>query len=200
MQFIDCPIATYCIGMAASGAAVLLAAGGAHEVGRRLLAAALQDHDPPALRAGERPDISGHRDPGVINEEIMANEAADINEILAKHLRPADRAASAAGIYRARPLHDGDPGQGIRPRSTRSSATSPRAEAAKGAQVLIEIQCAGEWPFQEGRDPRQALRSSIARDTERDRYMTAIQAKEYGLVDEVVGHIPSAEAAKGALS
>ena len=27
--------------------------------------------------------------------------------------------------------------------------------------------------------------------------MTAIQAKEYGLVDEVVGHIPTAEAAKG---
>src|SRR5437764_14949685 len=33
MQFIDCPVATYCIGMAASGAAVLLA-GGAK--GRRL--------------------------------------------------------------------------------------------------------------------------------------------------------------------
>ena len=32
MQFIDCPIATYCIGMAASGAAVLLAGG---EKGRR---------------------------------------------------------------------------------------------------------------------------------------------------------------------
>src|SRR5690242_6011057 len=27
MQFIDCPVATYCIGMAASGAAVLLAGG-----------------------------------------------------------------------------------------------------------------------------------------------------------------------------
>ena len=26
--------------------------------------------------------------------------------------------------------------------------------------------------------------------------MTAIQAKEYGLVDEVVGHIPAAEANK----
>jgi ATP-dependent Clp protease protease subunit len=38
----------------------------------------------------------------------------------------------------------------------------------------------------------------IARDTERDRYLTAIQAKEYGLVDEVVGHIPGAESAKGA--
>ena len=37
----------------------------------------------------------------------------------------------------------------------------------------------------------------VARDTERDRYMTAIQAKEYGLVDEVVGHIPTAEASKG---
>jgi ATP-dependent Clp protease protease subunit len=37
----------------------------------------------------------------------------------------------------------------------------------------------------------------VARDTERDRYLTAMQAKEYGLVDEVVGHIPSAEAAKG---
>ncbi len=29
----------------------------------------------------------------------------------------------------------------------------------------------------------------IARDTERDRYLTAAQAKEYGLVDEVVGRI-----------
>ena len=37
---------------------------------------------------------------------------------------------------------------------------------------------------------------TVARDTERDRYMTAIQAKEYGLVDEVVGHIPTAEANK----
>ena len=40
----------------------------------------------------------------------------------------------------------------------------------------------------------------VARDTERDRYMTALQAKEYGLVDEVVGHIPAAEANKPALS
>ena len=29
----------------------------------------------------------------------------------------------------------------------------------------------------------------VAKDTERDRYLTAIQAKEYGLVDEVVGRI-----------
>jgi ATP-dependent Clp protease protease subunit len=29
----------------------------------------------------------------------------------------------------------------------------------------------------------------VAKDTERDRYLTAAQAKEYGLVDEVVGRI-----------
>src|SRR5207249_10350436 len=36
----------------------------------------------------------------------------------------------------------------------------------------------------------------IAKDTERDRYLTALQAKEYGLVDHVVGHIPKGESAK----
>ena len=33
----------------------------------------------------------------------------------------------------------------------------------------------------------------VAKDTERDRYLSAIQAKEYGLVDEVVGHMPASE-------
>ena len=33
----------------------------------------------------------------------------------------------------------------------------------------------------------------VAKDTERDRYLTAIQAKEYGLVDEVVGRIIGTE-------
>ena len=33
----------------------------------------------------------------------------------------------------------------------------------------------------------------IAKDTERDRYLTAIQAKEFVVVDEVVGQIPAAE-------
>ena len=37
----------------------------------------------------------------------------------------------------------------------------------------------------------------IARDTERDRYLSAIQAKEYGLVDEVVGRIPGVEKGPG---
>jgi ATP-dependent Clp protease, protease subunit len=122
MQFIDCPIATYCIGMAASGAAVLLAAGAK---GRRfsLPHSKIMIHQPYGQVSGQISDIE------IQAQEIMANKG-DINEILAKHC-----------------------GQSI---------------------------------------------ERVARDTERDRYMTAIQAKEYGLVDEVVGHIPTAEAAKGA--
>jgi len=122
MQFIDCPIATYCIGMAASGAAVLLAAGAK---GRRfsLPHSKIMIHQPYGQVSGQISDIE------IQAEEIMANKR-DINEILARHCgQPIER---------------------------------------------------------------------VTRDIERDRYMTAIQAKEYGLVDEVVGHIPTAEAAKGA--
>ena len=121
MQFIDCPVATYCIGMAASGAAVLLAGG---SKGKRfaLPHSKIMIHQPYGQVSGQVSDIE------IQAQEIMANKK-DINEILAKHC--------------------GQP---------------------------IEV---------------------IARDTERDRYMTALQAKEYGLVDEVVGHIPTAESAKG---
>jgi len=121
MQFIDCPILTYCIGMAASGAAVLLA-GGTKNRRYALPHSKIMIHQPYGQVSGQVSDIE------IQAQEILANRH-DINEILAKHTgQPLER---------------------------------------------------------------------VARDTERDRYMTAIQAKEYGLVDEVVGHIPSAEAAKG---
>src|SRR5580693_6063565 len=113
MQFIDCPIATYCIGMAASGAAVLLAGG---TKGRRysLPHSKIMIHQPYGQVSGQISDIE------IQAEEIMANKR-DINEILAKHCgQPIER---------------------------------------------------------------------VTKDTERDRYMTAIQAKEYGLVDEVVGRM-----------
>src|SRR3954452_12465831 len=123
MQFIDCPVATYCIGMAASGAAVLLAGG---SKGRRfsLPHSKIMIHQPYGQVSGQVSDIE------IQAQEILANKK-DINEILAKHTgQPIER---------------------------------------------------------------------IAKDTERDRYLTAFQAKEYGLVDEVVGHIPSAEASKGSV-
>ena len=121
MQFIDCPVATYCIGMAASGAAVLLAGG---TKGKRyaLPHAKVMIHQPSGQVGGQISDI-----------EIQAKEIIDtkreINEILAKHT-----------------------GQPI---------------------------------------------EQVARDTERDRYLKALEAREYGIVDHVVGHIPKDESKKG---
>jgi ATP-dependent Clp protease, protease subunit len=116
MQFIDCPVATYCIGLAASGGAVLLAGG---TKGRRyaLPHSKIMIHQPYGQVGGQVSDIE------IQAEEILKDRQV-INTIFARHSgQPLER---------------------------------------------------------------------IARDTERDRYLTAIQAKEYGLVDEVVGHIPDA--------
>src|SRR3954453_14770066 len=121
MQFIDCPVATYCIGLAASGAAVLLA-GGAK--GRRfsLPHSKIMVHQPYGQVGGQVSDIE------IQAEEIVKSKRV-INEILARHSgQPVER---------------------------------------------------------------------IAKDTERDRYLTAHEAKEYGLVDEVVGRIPGGEKGAG---
>src|SRR6478752_6776102 len=86
MQFIDCPVATYCIGMAASGAAVLLA-GGAK--GRRfaLPHAKIMIHQPYGQVSGQVSDIE------IQAQEILANKRV-INEILAKHTgQPIERIA-----------------------------------------------------------------------------------------------------------
>ncbi len=120
MQFIECPISTYCIGLAASGAAVLMAGG---QKGRRyaLPHSKIMIHQPRGGVSGQISDIE-------IQAEEIIKEKHKINEILAKHTgQPIER---------------------------------------------------------------------IARDTERDRYLSALEAKEYGIVDEVVGHIPSSEAKK----
>ncbi|HEU5116959.1 MAG TPA: ATP-dependent Clp protease proteolytic subunit [Isosphaeraceae bacterium] len=118
MQFIECPIATYCIGMAASGAAVLLA-GGAKGKRFALPNSKVMIHQPYGQVSGQISDIE-------IQAQEIIHSRQSINEILAKHTgQPIER---------------------------------------------------------------------IAKDTERDRYLTALQAKEYGIVDEVVGHIPAAAA------
>src|SRR4051794_20602915 len=113
MQFMGCPIATYCMGIAASGAAVILAAG---TKGKRyaLPNSKVMIHQPWGQVGGQITDI-----------EIQANEIMKerhrLNEILAKHCgRPFDQ---------------------------------------------------------------------IAAETERDRFFTAQEAKEFGLVDEVIQKI-----------
>jgi ATP-dependent Clp protease protease subunit len=113
MQFLDCPVATYCMGLAASGAAILLAAG---TKGKRfaLPNAKVMIHEPWGQVQGQVSDIE-------IAAREIENERKRLNEMLAKHT---------------------------------------------------------------GRDV-----SEIERATERDRYYTAQEAKEFGLVDEVLTKI-----------
>lgn len=120
MQFLECPIATYVIGMAASGAAVLLAGG---TKGKRfaLPHSTVMIHQPHGGVGGQVSDIE------IQCEEILRMKKL-FNDILASHT--------------------GQP---------------------------LDV---------------------VARDTERDRYLNALQAKEYGLVDEVLQKLPQEDGPK----
>jgi ATP-dependent Clp protease protease subunit len=110
MQFMTCDVATYCIGMAASMGAVLLAAG---TKGKRYVLpnARIMIHQPSGGARGQASDIS------IQAKEILRLKKR-LNEIMSFHTgQPVDR---------------------------------------------------------------------IDRDMERDNYMSAEDAKEYGIVDEVV--------------
>lgn len=110
IRFIGSPVATYCIGRAQSGAAVILAAG---TKGRRhaLPHAKVMLHQPWGGVTGQAEDIH-------IQAKEILKAKQTINELLSKH-------------------------------------TGLTAE-------------------------------KIAEETERDKYMTAMEAKEYGLIDEVL--------------
>jgi ATP-dependent Clp protease protease subunit len=118
MQILSCPIATYCVGQAASGAAVLLAGG---TKGKRyaLPNSRVMLHQPYGGVQGQVSDI-----------EIQANEILRyrevLNQILAKHTsQPLDR---------------------------------------------------------------------IAKDTDRDFFLSAEESKKYGLVDDVLQKMPGPDA------
>src|SRR5436309_10198274 len=113
MQFMECPISTYCMGIAASGAAIILAAGTKNKR-FALPNSKVMIHQPWGQVGGQVSDIE------IQATEIM-KERHRLNEILAGHCsQPIDR---------------------------------------------------------------------IERETERDRYFTAQEAKEFGLVDEVIQKI-----------
>ena len=114
MQILSCPVATYCVGLAASGGAVLLAGG---SKGKRfaLPHAKVMIHQPYGQVGGQVSDIEIQAD------EILKTRAV-LNDILASHT---------------------------------------------GQQI-----------------------ERIAKDTDRYRYLTAFEAKEYGLVDEVIEKPP----------
>jgi ATP-dependent Clp protease, protease subunit len=111
MQFLECPISTYCMGMVASGAAVLLAAG---TKGKRfaLPHAKVMIHQPWSQ------GIGGQASDVEIEMKEIVKEKKRLNEILARHT----------------------------------------------GQPLEKIEA----------------------ETERNRYFTATEAKEFGLVDDVL--------------
>jgi ATP-dependent Clp protease protease subunit len=113
MQYMECPISTYCMGIAASGAAIILVAG---TKGRRyaLPNSKVMIHQPWGQVGGQISDIE------IQATEIM-KERHRLNEILAQHT--------------SQPI------------------------------------------------------SRIETETERDRYFTAQEAKEFGLVDDVIQKI-----------
>ena len=110
MQFLECPVATYCVGMAASGGAILLA-GGAKGKRYSLPHAKIMVHQPWGQVGGQVSDIE-------IQAAEILKDRHRLNQILAQHT-----------------------GQPI---------------------------------------------NVIETETERDRYFTPIEAKEFGLVDEVL--------------
>ena len=110
MQFLSCPVATYCVGLAASGAAVLLC-GGAKGKRFALPNAKIMLHQPYGQVGGQVSDI-----------EIQAQEILKTREVLNRIISE----------------HTGQP---------------------------LE---------------------RIAKDTDRDFYMTAEEARQYGVVDEVL--------------
>ena len=116
LQYISCPIETVCIGMAASMAAILLAAG---TPGKRfaLPNARIMIHQPWGGAQGTAADIE-------IQAEEMLRAREILNGVLARHT--------------GRPV------------------------------------------------------SEIERDTERDKYLSAAEAREYGLIDEVVNSMKKA--------
>ena len=110
MQILSCPVATYCVGLAASGGAVLLAGG---TKGKRfaLPHAKVMIHQPYGQVGGQVSDIEIQADEILKTREVL-------NQILSNHTsQPIDR---------------------------------------------------------------------IAKDTDRDRYLTAEEAKSYGLVDDIL--------------
>lgn len=110
MQMINCPVATYCVGLAASGGAVLLA-GGAEAKRFALPHAKIMIHQPHGGVGGQVTDI-----------EIQAQEIVKTREVL--------------------------------------------------DQILAE-------------HTKQPL-EQISKDSDRDYYMNAEEAKEYGIVDDIL--------------
>jgi ATP-dependent Clp protease protease subunit len=117
MQFLECDVATYCVGLAASGGAILVA-GGTAKKRFCLPHSKMMIHQPYGEVGGQVSDIE-------IQAKDILQTRETLNEILAQHTKQP-----------------------------------------------IEV---------------------IARDTDRDRFLTARESVEYGLVDEILARPPKSK-------
>jgi len=117
VQFLSCDVATYCVGQAASGAAIILACG---TKGKRFVLphSKVMIHQPWGGVTGQASDIQ-------IQAEEILKAKRSLNELLAKHT----------------------------------------------GKTIEEVE----------------------RDTERDRYLSPQEAKDYGIVDEIVTAAPQTQ-------
>lgn len=90
MQILTCPIATYCVGLAASGGAILLA-GGTKEKRFALPHSKIMIHQPWGSVEGQVSDIE-------IQADQILKDRAVLNEILAQHTgKPIEKIAEDTG-------------------------------------------------------------------------------------------------------
>ena len=73
----------------------------------------------------------------------------------------------------------------------------------QGQATDIEIQARETLQLRKKLDEMLAENSGqpyekVAKDTERDYYMSALETKEYGIIDQIVGHVPDADKDKAA--
>ena len=131
MQFLDCDVATYCVGLSASGGAIVLAGG---TKGKRfcLPHSKIMIHQPYGEVGGQVSDI-----------EIQAKEILEtreiLNEILAKHTgQPMEVIATR---HRARPLPDGGPSKSNTASSTKILAAPQEEKARRNSPKGLTMAC-----------------------------------------------------------
>ena len=123
MQFLECDVATYCVGLAASGGAVLVA-GGTAKKRFCLPHSKMMIHQPYGEVGGQVSDIE-------IQAKDILRTREVLNEILAQAHRSADRGHRQG--HRPRPFPDGPRVGRVRPgrRNPRAAAEAQRRHKDK---------------------------------------------------------------------
>ena len=188
MRFVKPDIQTVCLGQAASAAAILLAAGAP---GKRLALpnSRILIHQPATEGGyGQSSDIEIYiNSPGGSFTALTA--IYDTMQYVKPDVRTVclGQAASAAAVI----LAAGTKGKRLALPNSRILIHQPATEGGYGQSSDIEIQAReilrirslmeGMLSTDTGKSPEE-----VSRDIERDKYLTAEQALEYGIIDEIL--------------